>query len=87
MKMQDGGVVPVGGVLKEIDRPRRIAFAWAWDGDPARTSLITLDILATASGGVDFTLTQEGLGTRENRDAHAAGWVGPLNKLERFLAS
>ena len=87
MKMQDGSVVPVGGVFKAIDRPRRIAFTWGWDGDPARTSLITLDIVPEAGGGVDFTLTQEGLGTTANRDAHAAGWVGPLNKLQRYLAA
>jgi uncharacterized protein YndB with AHSA1/START domain len=86
MKLSDGRAVPVAGVFKEIERPHRIAFTWGWEGDPNRVSLVTLDIHAAPGGGVDFTLTQEGLGTVENRDAHAHGWIGPLNKLERYLA-
>jgi uncharacterized protein YndB with AHSA1/START domain len=86
MKMSDGRMAPVAGVFREIERPRRIAFTWGWEGDAGRVSLVTLDIAAAAGGGVDFTLTQEGLGSVEARDDHGRGWSSVFNKLERFLA-
>lgn len=87
MKLSDGRRVPVGGVFKEIERPRRIAFTWSWEGDADRVSLVTLDIQPAVGGGVDFMLTQEGLGSVEARDDHGRGWSSALNKLERHLAS
>ncbi len=43
MRMSNGGpVIPVGGVFKVIDRPRKLVMTWCWDGDPARESLLTL---------------------------------------------
>jgi uncharacterized protein YndB with AHSA1/START domain len=86
MKMSDGAMIPVSGVFKEIERPDRIVFTWGWEGDADRVSLITLDIRPASSGGTDFTLTQEGLGTVERRDDHGRGWTSVLGKLERYLA-
>ena len=79
------GVVPVGGEFRAIEKPSRLVFTWGWDGDPARTSLITLTF-REAGGKTEFTLKQEGLGTVENRNDHEKGWNGALNDLEKFLA-
>ena len=86
MRMSNGGpVVPVGGVFKVIDRPRKLVMTWCWDGDPARESLLTL-LFTERDGKTELTLRQEGLGTLANRDDHRKGWSGVFGKLEAYLA-
>jgi len=85
MTLSNGSEIPVAGVFRLIDRPRTLQFTWGWDGDPARESLITLSF-RQVGGVTELTLRQEGLGSVANRDDHARGWTGALNKLERYLA-
>jgi uncharacterized protein YndB with AHSA1/START domain len=85
MKLSSG-MVPVSGEFRVIEKPSRIVFTWGWDGDPARQSLITLTF-REAGGKTEFTLKQEGLGTKDNRDAHEKGWTGPFKKLAAYLAA
>jgi uncharacterized protein YndB with AHSA1/START domain len=85
MTLSSGQVIPVAGVYKVIDRPRTLVMTWAWDGDPARQSLLTLEF-ADRAGRTELTLRQEGLATRANRDDHNRGWLGTLGKLESYLA-
>jgi uncharacterized protein YndB with AHSA1/START domain len=86
MHLGNGQVIPVSGVFKIIERPKRLVFSWGWNGDPARQSLITLEFHARGAG-TELVLRQEGLGTTANRDDHGKGWNSALNKLERHLAS
>jgi uncharacterized protein YndB with AHSA1/START domain len=83
MKLSSG-VVPVGGEFRVIEKPNLLVFTWGWDGDPARTSLITLTFRA-AGDKTELTLKQEGLPTIESRDEHNRGWNGTLNKLAALL--
>jgi uncharacterized protein YndB with AHSA1/START domain len=85
MRLTDGSVAPVAGIFKTIDAPNSLVFTWGWEGDPARTSLITLTFRDKA-GRTELTLRQEGLRTVENRDGHVKGWHSALNKLVAFLA-
>jgi uncharacterized protein YndB with AHSA1/START domain len=85
MRLSDGNVVPVAGLFKTIDAPRILVFTWGREGDPSRTSLITLTLREIA-GKTELTLRQEGLRTASNRDDHVKGWNGTLNKLRAFLA-
>ncbi|HWA29572.1 MAG TPA: SRPBCC domain-containing protein [Rhizomicrobium sp.] len=85
MKMSDGTPIPVSGVYQTIERPKRIVFTWGWDGDPDRTSTITLTFQALGDK-TKLTLRQEGLKTVENRDGHNKGWTGAFNKLAGYLA-
>lgn len=86
MHLANGQVIPVSGVFKTIDRPRRLVFSWGWNGDPARQSVVSLDFVARGAR-TELVLRQEGLGTVANRDDHGRGWGSALNKLERYLAS
>lgn len=85
MKLSSG-TIPVGGEFRVIEKPSRLVFTWGWDGDPARTSLVTLTF-RDAGGKTEFTLKQEGFGTVQDRDAHERGWNPPLNKLAAYLES
>ena len=84
MRLGNGQVIPVSGVFKVIERPRRLVFSWGWNGDPARQSLITLEFKARGAR-TELVLRQEGLGTAANRDDHGRGWSSALNKLQRYL--
>lgn len=86
MRLSDGRVIPVAGVFKTIDSPRSLVFTWGWEGDSSRESLITLT-LREKGDKTELTLRQEGLGSVSNRDDHAKGWNGTLNKLVAYLAT
>jgi uncharacterized protein YndB with AHSA1/START domain len=86
MHLGNGQVIPVSGVFKVIERPKRLVFSWGWNGDPQRQSLVTLEFTARGAR-TELLLRQEGLGTVANRDDHGKGWTGTLNKLERHLVS
>ena len=85
MHLANGQVIPVAGVFKTIERPKRLVFSWGWNGDPARQSLITLEFTAQDMR-TELVLRQEGLGSIASRDDHGKGWSSALNKLERYLA-
>ncbi len=83
--MPDGKTLPVAGVYRAIDEPRRLVFTWGLEGDDKRQSLVTITF-KDLGGKTELTLRQEGLGSVENRDAHATGWNSALNKLAGYLA-
>ncbi len=85
MNLPDGKTLLVAGVYRTIDEPRRLVFTWGLEGDVERQSLVTITF-EDVGGKTELTLRQEGLGSIENRDAHAAGWNGALNKLAGYLA-
>lgn len=86
MQLSDGNIVPVAGEFRTVEPPRRLVFTWGWDGDPERTSLITLSF-RDVGGRTEMTLRQEGLGSVENRNAHGKGWNSALNKLAAFVSA
>jgi len=77
--------IPVSGVFRLIEPPRRLVFTWGWEGDAIRQSLITLTF-RELGGKTELTLRQEGLGSVESRDGHVRGWNSALNKLARHLS-
>ena len=73
-----------GGVYTEIDRPRRLAFTWVWDGDVTR-QLIEIDF--EESGGVTTVrFTHRDLWSEEAVRSHEDGWGTAFNNLARTLA-
>ena len=80
------GIVGVGGVYKEIKKPSRIVFTWAWTDNPrdgGDETTVTVD-LVEVQGGTQLTLTHEGFTTVESRDGHNDGWTRTIDKLERL---
>ena len=72
-----------GGVYTEIDRPRRLAFTWLWDGDTRRT-LIEIDF-EEADGATTVSFTHSGLWDEEAVRSHEDGWNRVLDSLGRTL--
>ena len=84
MNLSDGKTLRVAGVYRAIDEPWRLVFTWGREGDDKQQSLVTITF-RDLGGKTELTLRQEGLGTIENRDAHARGCNSALNKLAGYL--
>jgi uncharacterized protein YndB with AHSA1/START domain len=84
MRANGGEMHRVGGVYREIERPRRLQFTWAWESTPERESLVTIE-LAPKDGGTLLTLTHEQFFDEAARDRHRQGWTGCLDKLVRLF--
>jgi uncharacterized protein YndB with AHSA1/START domain len=72
-----------GGAYTEIDRPRRLAFTWIWDGD-ARRTLIEIDF-EERDGATTVRFTHSGLWDEEAVRSHEGGWGRILDNLGRML--
>jgi uncharacterized protein YndB with AHSA1/START domain len=72
-----------GGVYTEIDRPRRLAFTWLWDGDTRRTQ-IEIDF-EERDGATTVSFTHSGLWDEAAVRSHEGGWSRILDKLGRTL--
>jgi uncharacterized protein YndB with AHSA1/START domain len=84
-KMQDGEHNEVAGVYREMVPNQRLAFSWAWHSTPERESQVTVSLQADGDGTL-LTLHHEQLFDQAARDGHEGGWIGTLDKLEKYLA-
>jgi uncharacterized protein YndB with AHSA1/START domain len=75
----------VSGVYREVVPNQKLVFTWAWRSTPERESLVTVLIRPDGDGSL-LTLTHEQFFDEAARDRHESGWIGCLNKLERYLA-
>lgn len=82
----DGDWHDVSGTYREVKRPERLSFTWAWKSTPERESLVTLTFKA-ARGGTDFTMLHSQFFDLAARENHESGWVGAIAKLERYLGA
>ncbi len=89
MHPEPGGTPTAGGVYREISRPERLVFSWAWenthpDGSAGVETIVTVTF-EDKGGKTEMTLRQEGLETTESRDSHEHGWAGSFDKLADTL--
>jgi uncharacterized protein YndB with AHSA1/START domain len=90
MRGVDGGDGPiVAGVYREIVRPERIVFTWAWEtahshGMSGQETLVTLTF-RTVAGKTEMTIRHELFSTKESRDSHNQGWDASFDKLAEAL--
>ncbi len=84
MLARDGSRHLVGGIYRELKRPERLVYTWAWQGDGAPLSgvetLVEID-LTERDGGTQLTLRHSGFPAAAARDAHTQGWRSTLNHL------
>jgi uncharacterized protein YndB with AHSA1/START domain len=73
-----------GGQYLEIERPRRLAFTWLWDGTDTR-QLIELDF-EEAGGVTTVRFTHRDLWDEEAVRSHEDGWGRLFDNLARTLA-
>ena len=72
-----------------VDPPHKIEWISTWrDGfpEPGRETMATIEF-REVPGGTEVTLTQHGFLNRANRDEHARGWGGGMDKLASYLAA
>ena len=77
----------VSGVYREIARPRRLAFTWAWEENGVRGHETLVEIeFAPAGRNTKIVLTQREFADKESRDNHTTGWTSSFVCLDRFLS-
>jgi uncharacterized protein YndB with AHSA1/START domain len=82
---EDGEYHEVGGVYRALVPGSRLVFSWAWHSTPERESRVTV-MLEPDGDGTLLTLHHEQLFDQAARDGHKRGWLGTLDKLEKFFA-
>lgn len=86
----DGSAIE--GRVRALDPGHRVAYTWAWAGEPdGPTTLVTWEVEARPGGGATIRLIHEGWtaagADAETRDDHADYWEGYLAELEAMLAT
>lgn len=86
MRNAEGGTHNARGIYREIDRPGRLVYSWAWDEHPDHgESLITVEFRAV-DGGTEVTMVHSGLPDEKSVTDHRGGWTSCLNRLEGLYA-
>ncbi len=89
VKTEERGEIEVSGVYKEVKRPSKLVYTWAWSGNPEMNmgeTLVTVEFV-DKNGGTEIQLTHERFSDSETRDQHEYGWNGSLDKLARLVCS
>ena len=82
--IEAGEYFEVGGVYREVVPNERLVFSWAWHSTPERESLVTVTLKSDGHGTL-LTVHHERLFDQAARDGHERGWLGSLEKLEKYL--
>jgi len=86
MRARDGSQFVVGGEYREVRRPERLAFTWAWLGDnmPTMQTLVEVSFIER-DGGTLIDMTHSGFPQPTMRDQHGHGWRSCFNRLNDML--
>jgi uncharacterized protein YndB with AHSA1/START domain len=92
MRTDTGDVHTVGGEYKEVQRPERLAYTWAWEQGAEEAQVGTADTLVVVEFLEDgdatlVKLTHSGFDGEEDKQRHAHGWQAVLANLERRVFS
>jgi uncharacterized protein YndB with AHSA1/START domain/predicted Ser/Thr protein kinase len=74
----------VSGQYCRVDAPRTLSFTWAWEPHKAGwpETQVTVEF-QPKGGGTDLVLTHERFRDEPDKNGHAQGWQGCLNRLSR----
>jgi serine/threonine protein kinase len=74
----------VNGQYCQVDEPRTLSFTWAWEPHTAGTheTRVTVEF-HPKGGGTHLVLTHERFRSEPDKDSHAQGWRGCLDRLSR----
>ncbi len=88
MRSPDGNDYKVRGLYREIVKPERLVFTWAWEDESGATGHETLVTVTFAErdGKTLLRLAHRIFESKKARDAHQQGWASTLNCLAAFLA-
>jgi glutathione S-transferase len=80
MLTPDGQEHRAVGIYKEINRPSRLVYTWAWENkDSVKNSVVTIEFL-DREGSTDIVLRHDGLPNATERTGHSQGWTAILEK-------
>jgi uncharacterized protein YndB with AHSA1/START domain len=76
----------VSGQYCRVDAPRTLSFTWAWEPHKAGgpETQVTLEFQPMGDG-TKLVLTHERFRSEPDKNAHAEGWRGCLERLSRKL--
>ena len=80
------GVSRFSGVIREVEKNKRIVFTFRWDEDSGRDldTLVTVTF-AEKDGKTVQTFHQAPFSTVEIRDSHVGGWNSLFNKQQVYV--
>jgi uncharacterized protein YndB with AHSA1/START domain len=79
----------VCGVYREVRRPERLVYTWAWEdaeGETGHTSTITVQFIGEGER-TRVVLEHSGLESQESLERHGHGWEACLQSLGREVFS
>ena len=87
MRAPDGAEFGGEGRYVEIDRPRRLAFTWRWDGPMLDTGaqLVQVTVTGNEDGTTTVLLVNRGI-PEADRKSHREGWDASFDNLAEVLA-
>lgn len=85
MRSGQGESHPVFGKYWIVERPYKLVFTWNPFGEADAETLVTLQFRRIHGDSTELTLTHEGLRGEKEKEGHAAGWVGCLEQLGKFV--
>lgn len=86
MASKQYGVSRFGGVIREVERDRRIVFTFQWDSGPGDhpETLVTVTF-AERDGKTLQTFHQAPFDSVESRDSHVGGWNSLFNRQQLYV--
>ena len=81
---ENGEVHTVVGQYKEIRRPDRLTYSWAWENEPRSDTVSTVTVeFRGQNGRTTVLLTHSGLENETSLEIHTHGWNGVMETLEQ----
>jgi uncharacterized protein YndB with AHSA1/START domain len=84
---ETGKDLRLGGVFREVVKPERVVFTFAWEeeGERGLETLVTLTF-AEQNGKTRMTFRQVPFQSVEECDGHRGGWSSSFDRLEGYVA-
>lgn len=82
----DGEQLVVRGTYREVSRPDRLVYSWAWEGTgpyAGHESEVAVTFAEAEPGRTTVTIEHAGLLDETSRANHARGWTGVLDSFAR----
>jgi uncharacterized protein YndB with AHSA1/START domain len=72
----------VGGRYTDVERPRRLAYTWRWEGGEENVQSSVAVEFIDQGERTTIVLEHTLLADQESRDGHRSGWLGCLESLQ-----
>jgi uncharacterized protein YndB with AHSA1/START domain len=84
MVAKEWKVTGMGGVIREVEKNKRIVFTFRWDDPAYETDTVVTVTFAEKNGQTVQTFHQTPFSDVKDRDDHIGGWNSLFNKQQRY---